>query len=380
MPGGISRYVQNISKELTELGVDVTVTTLRPKGCPSFEKRGNVQIYRTLSGSDLAVNLYLLAVKKYIDKINRKKSIDIIHGQLPLIQTALLPKNTHFIETVHSTSKIEIDTLKNLPFSEIAAWEKYLIVFSSIYRVLEKIVLSKADICIAVSNHVKEEVMKTFGQQLSQKMTVVPNGVNIFQFNPNIDGSSFRRQLGTEQDYIFGFLGRLCGRKNIKTLILAFSNVAKEDSHVKLAIGGSGDASYKNQLVALTKKCRISDKIIFLGYIPERDVPKFYSACDAIVIPSYQESFGITILEGMASAKPIIAACAGGIVEFVKDGKNGILFNPKDPMGLAKAMLKVKDSQKLTRQISSWARNTAKTKYSWKSVARGILKIYDKLI
>ncbi|GAF83444.1 unnamed protein product, partial [marine sediment metagenome] len=153
--------MQNISKELTDLGVDVTVATLRPRGCPSFEKRENVHVYRTLSSSDLAVNLYLVAVKRYIDKINRKKVIDIIHGQLPLIQTVLLPKKTHFIETVHSVSKIEIDALKNLSFSEIAAWEKYLIVFSPIYHILEKIVFSKADICIAVSNHVKEEVMKT---------------------------------------------------------------------------------------------------------------------------------------------------------------------------------------------------------------------------
>lgn len=381
MAGGISRYVQNVSGELTELGVDITVVTLRSRGCPKFEKIGNVQIYRVLSGSDLSVNLYLVWVKRIVAKLNKKKEIDIIHGQLPLIQTVLLPKTTTpFVETVHSVSKIEVDALRNVPFSEIAAWEKYLIAFASVYRVLEKIVFSKADACIAVSHHVKEEVLNEFGHELGNRTTVIPNGVNTTQFHPNNEGIQFRKRLGTEQDYILGFLGRLCGRKNIKTLVLAFSLVAKEDPLVKLAIGGSGDAGYIKQIVQLAKKRNIRDKIVFTGYVPEKDVPQFYAACDAIVVPSFQESFGITILEGMASAKPIIAAKAGGIIEFVKNGENGLLFDPKNPVELTKAIMRLKDNLKLARRISSRARKMVEKKYSWNVVTQKILKIYDKLI
>ncbi|MFQ5821066.1 MAG: glycosyltransferase family 4 protein [Candidatus Heimdallarchaeota archaeon] len=381
MAGGISRYVQNVSRELSELDVDVTVVTLRPRGCPKFEKIGNVQIYRVLSGSDLSVNLYLVWVKRIVAKLIKKKEIDIIHGQLPLIQTVLLPKTTTpFVETVHSVSKIEVDALKNVPFSEIAAWEKYLIVFASVYRGLEKIVFSKADACIAVSHHVKEEVLNEFGQELGRRTTVIPNGVNTSQFHPNIEGIQFRKRLGTEQDYILGFLGRLCGRKNIKTLVLAFSLVAKEDPQVKLAIGGSGDAGYIKQIVELAIKRKIRDKIVFTGYVPEKDVPKFYSACDAIVVPSFQESFGITILEGMATAKPIIAAKAGGIIEFVKNGENGLLFDPKNPVDLTKAVMRIKDNLKLARRISTQARKMVEKNYSWSVITQKILKIYDKLI
>ena len=381
MSGGISRYVQNVSKELGNLGVDITVLTLRPSGCPSFEQMRNVQIYRVLSGSDLSVNLFILGVRRYLKTIKRKKEIDIIHGQLPLIQSVFLPKSsTPMVETIHSVSKIEIDALKNLNFSEIAAWEKYLIVFGSIYRVLEKIVFTKADVCIAVSNHVKEEVEEEFNHGLSRRIVVIPNGVDPSIFHSNVDGQTIRTKLGTNNEFIIGFLGRLCGRKNIKTLIRAFSDVVKVYSDVKLAIGGSGDPGYVNQLVDLARQHNISHKIVFLGYIPDEDVPRFYAACDMIVVPSFQESFGITILEGMASKKPIAAANAGGIVEFVKDGVNGVLFNPKNHVELANAILKVKDDEKFARTISSRARKMAETKYSWNSVAHRIIKVYDKMI
>ncbi|MFQ6126167.1 MAG: glycosyltransferase family 4 protein [Candidatus Heimdallarchaeota archaeon] len=381
MAGGISRYVQNVSRELTKLGVDVTVITLRSKGCPKFEEIGNVQIYRILSGSDLSVNLYLVWVKRVLNKINQNKEIDIIHGQLPLIQTVLLPKSTTpFVETVHSTSKIEVDALKNIPFSEIAAWEKYLIVFAPVYRTLEKIVFSKADACIVVSHHVKDEVLNEFGQELGNKTTIIPNGVDISQFHPDIEGTQFRKRLGNEQDYIIGFLGRLCGRKNIKTLVLAFSLVVKKDPQVKLVIGGSGDAGYIKQIMELAKKRKIHDKIVFTGYVQEKEVPLFYAACDTIVVPSFQESFGITILEGMATAKPIIAAKTGGIIEFVKNKENGLLFDPKNPIDLAKAVMRIKDNLKLARRISTRSRKIVEKNYSWGVITQKILKIYDKLI
>ncbi|MFX0199183.1 MAG: glycosyltransferase, partial [Candidatus Hodarchaeota archaeon] len=100
----------------------------------------------------------------------------------------------------------------------------------------------------------------------------------------------------------------------------------------------------------------------------------------AIVVPSFQESFGITILEGMATAKPIIAAKAGGIIEFVKNEENGLLFDPKNPVDLTKAVMRIKDNLKLARRISSRARKMVEKNYSWGIITQKILKIYDKLI
>jgi glycosyltransferase involved in cell wall biosynthesis len=159
----------------------------------------------------------------------------------------------------------------------------------------------------------------------------------------------------SSRDFVIGFLGRLTWEKGLEYLILAMRRIVKNKKNVKLLIAGESEKiaggkkeSVKEKLLKMINKFNLNNKVIFTGFIEERELIKFYSSCDIIVVPSYDrlESFNLVQIEAMLCKTPVIVTDMPGVRTPVLLTKGGILIKPKDEKGLVKAILKILKNKK----------------------------------
>ncbi len=124
------------------------------------------------------------------------------------------------------------------------------------------------------------------------------------------------------------YTGTIQPRKNIAGLIKAWSIMRRKyNVKCKLVIAGKQGWLYSD-IMSLIKNSEFSDDIIYMGYIPDEDLPYIFNAADVYVYPSFYEGFGLTILEAMACGVPVIASNNSSLPEVVGDA--GILVDPSD--------------------------------------------------
>lgn len=178
-------------------------------------------------------------------------------------------------------------------------------VFRWVYRL--------ADQVIGVSQSVKNHMVNT-GEIPESKGKVIYNPVSIPTPFPKKESPNFE----------IVYVGRLEIVKNVETLIKAFANSNHAHAHLTIV----GDGRERHHLEALTSTLQMDSKITFTGFTSEPS--KYLSNADLFVLPSFSEGFGIAAAEALFLKIPVLCSRVGGIPEFVKDGENGWLFDPKN--------------------------------------------------
>lgn len=172
------------------------------------------------------------------------------------------------------------------------------------------------------------------------------------------------------------YIGGFSPRKNVKSLICAFSKIYKDlKEEYSLVIVGANkdDASYLNDF---SNNLELSSKIIFTGFAPENMLPILYNGCDVFVYPSLYEGFGLPPLEAMCCGAPVITSNLSSIPEVVKDA--GILINPYSLDSLMEAMIKVLNSEELKSSLSLSGLKRA-SDFSWIKTAEETLNAYKSI-
>ncbi|MGQ9788191.1 MAG: glycosyltransferase [Candidatus Hadarchaeaceae archaeon] len=214
------------------------------------------------------------------------------------------------------------------------------------------IVPSRALKSVLTSHHIKKAI------------SIIPSGIDINFFRP-VKKETARESLGlNEGERIFLSLGRLGHEKNVDVIIRAFTKVDG-----KLLIAGRGPAT--KRLRKLRDKLSLKKKVLFLGYVPEKLKPLYYSAADAFIIASKSETQALVVVEAMACGCPVIGANSLAIPEIIKDGENGYLFSPRNTAELAQILCSYGPSTKLRNQ----ALKTAK-KFSVTECTKKLEKFY----
>jgi phosphatidylinositol alpha-mannosyltransferase len=241
---------------------------------------------------------------------------------------------------------------------------------NSLYRfgaVLLRLLLYKAyqkiDYHIAVSNIAKLEAEKV----IPGKYRLIPNAVDIVQFSPE------HKPLEKFKDEKFNimFLGRLERRKGVEYLIRAFKKVQKEVQRVR-----EGDEG--RRLKDLTERLGLKD-VVFEGYIDEKLKPRYYASSNLCVFPAtWGESFGIVLIEAMASGKVPIAFANEGY-SFVLRNLPELLVENKDVDKLATKIVRFVKDNDLRREYEKECL-IEKEKFGWERVGSQILLIYKKLL
>lgn len=174
---------------------------------------------------------------------------------------------------------------------------------------------------------------------LRSPTTVISNGLDTNRYKPGEEGVAevtARYNLPSGSRVLF--VGRLMKDKKIDILLKAMAQViAHCDAHLLLV--GRGDE--RTELQRLAEECCIRERVRFLGFIPEEDLPALYRASNLFAITSLSEVQSIPTLQAAATALPIVAADAAALPELVKDGVNGFLVAPDDAAATAQAILRI---------------------------------------
>jgi glycosyltransferase involved in cell wall biosynthesis len=117
-----------------------------------------------------------------------------------------------------------------------------------------------------------------------------------------------------------------------------------------------------------------------ISNIPHFKLPEFYSAADALVVPSIYDAFPKVILEAMACNTPVIASSVGGIPEVVHHEKTGLCVRPANPNDLTETVIRLIGNPQLKENITYKARKLVKQQFTWKHAAKRTLEVYEKLI
>jgi len=213
-------------------------------------------------------------------------------------------------------------------------------------------------------------------------VTPVYEGVNTEFFNPNIDPSNIREKYSG--DPIIFSLGRLVQYKGFEYAIKSVPIIKKRFPNLKWIIGGTGPLS--NSLNKLIKNLKLENSIHLIGFIPEKDLPSFYSACDLYVAPSIidekgnTEGLNVSVLEAASTGKPVIATKVGGLIEAVKDGETGLLVQEKNSLKLANTITTLISNKKLAISLGNKGRKRIMKYFDINIIAENMINIFEETI
>jgi D-inositol-3-phosphate glycosyltransferase len=226
---------------------------------------------------------------------------------------------------------------------------------------------------VAPTEKEKEELIRHYGA-LPERIGVVPCGVNLEQFKP-VSKESARQYLGfANDDKIILFVGRIDPLKGIDKLIKAIPYLQNIQG-LRLVIIGGGEHSQREieQLQELSCDLHIQDFVTFPGLIKHEQLPYFYSAADACIVPSYYESFGMVALESLACGTPVIATNVGNLKSVIRQGETGYVITDNAPHHLADKIALLL-SRPGTDTEAALSIRASVSRFSWSNIAEAIIK------
>lgn len=249
---------------------------------------------------------------------------------------------------------------------------------------LRKTVYKIADQCsagyvtryIAVSKALKIRLVEKY-KIPANKITVIYNGVELDQYNPNMNVSeTVRRSLGITDDHpIIGTIGRLVYQKGFSYFLKAAERVYSKKKQVRFVIVGHGQE--EANLKSLAESLGISKLCTFAGL--RFDVAHLLSAFDIFVLPSVLEGLPRIVIEAMAMERPIVATDIDGVREELKHNKTGLLVPPADYVSLADAILSLLDDQEKAESLGRQARKDAEQMFDLKHTLVNVENLYKEV-
>ena len=202
-----------------------------------------------------------------------------------------------------------------------------------------------ADKIISTSTEEKNSLITETGVDPGSIEVIYP-GINQELFYPVEDKSVFAETGYGAQDRILLYVGRMEPVKGLMSVIDALGNLKKAKSQLfdrlKLVVIGGGEKtrdfarnSVIIQIQSAVREKDLGNHVVFLGSRLQSELKKYYSAADALIVPSLYESFGLVVLEALACGTPVIVSQIGKMKTIVKEGKNGFCFLPNSPDSLA---------------------------------------------
>jgi len=177
-----------------------------------------------------------------------------------------------------------------------------------------------------------------------------------------------------------GTVGRLDPIKNQRGLLLAFRTILERhpDWRGRVHLIIAGDGPLRGELAALVRELSLEDSAWLAG--ARADVPELMRAMDVFVLPSINEGISNTILEAMATGRPVVAGRVGGNPELVVDGLTGALYDSDDPSGLEAALETYVQQAELRRSHGEAARQRVVEQFSLEAMVARYGEFYDDVL
>jgi glycosyltransferase involved in cell wall biosynthesis len=261
--------------------------------------------------------------------------------------------------------------------------------------------IEAVDAIVAVSDHVAALVRNALAD-CDRPIITAYNGVDTSLFKPNASAPEDKRKARGPR---LLFVGRVSPEKGVHTLLEAFVEIAKHSPDATLdLIGGKfslprdflvgisedplvaaldrfydeSKGSYQQYLEDFVRRAGLTQRVRFLGAVPHAQLISAYQNADVLINPSLSESFGITVVEAMASGVPVVVTRVGGMKETVVNGETGFAVEPDEPEKLARAITSILGDTTLADQMGRAGRARATEMFSWKARAARLLQAYAR--
>ena len=369
-PGGVKRHVLGLAQEFRKRGIRVKIIVPRREKSENYGKDvillgSSFPLHVAGTQADISINFNPLAIGEVLEK----EKFDVLHFHNFVIPSAL--------QILEQSKSLNILTF-HANLGKVGLFKT----FPGLIYIFNKIAQWKIDGIIGVN----PLNLRTFKNYKGPKI-VIPNGIDLNEFNTRvpkikkfIDGkiNPFDKlRVNPEQSRRINilFLGRLEERKGLIYLLRAFKILNKRYSNLRLIVVGEGPL--RSDCENWVKKNKLNN-VVFEGAAKEGTVPPYYRSADIYCSPAiYGESFGIVLIEAMASGTPVVAFANEGYKTVLEKGKGKrFLVRPKDYKTLAKKLEMLIKSLQLRKEMSEWGIQEAK-KYSWPKIADQVLAFYE---
>jgi len=221
----------------------------------------------------------------------------------------------------------------------------------------------------------------------SERLEVVPNGVDVARFASAGDTTTVRRDAVRERSGTgrgvgptVVFLGRIEHRKGADVAVRAFLRLAGERPEVRLRVLGDGPLAPKLERLRSAAPDDVAARLELVGRVEPRDLPAMLAAADVVMLPSRGgESFGIVLLEAMAADVAIVATDIPGYRAVARHDREALLVPPDDEVALAAGVARLLDDPSLAARLRANGRVRA-DEHDWEVVARRMQQVYRRAI
>ncbi len=370
---GVATSVFMLKTELERMGQQVYVFTTTTPGAPEFEH--NVFRVPSLPCVFITERRVGMFYSNRLAHVIKKLDLDIIHThtEFSLGIFGRIMAKEHRLPIVHTYHTIYEDYTHYINKMHIEAVEQKAKAFM---RMFSKIYCNTAETVVVPTIKVKE-LLESY--HVTKTIEVIPTGIDLEKFNrirySTNEMNQLRLSYGVKEDEkLILSLGRVSAEKNIEELLRIMPTYMKQHDNVKFMIVGDGPDC--ERLMKLAESLPYSDRIIFTGSKPWDMIGKFYQIGNVFVSASNSETQGLTFIEAMASALPVVAKVDPCLDEILEEGYNGYTFqNEKECMdGLDKVLYS-------TNEID-YCNNAVKKveKYSTAQFAANMVQVYEKLL
>ncbi|MEV0582478.1 glycosyltransferase [Nonomuraea sp. NPDC050310] len=365
---GAAYFTHRLATGLAERGNQVHVICQSEDGPRKTDLVDGVVVHRLRSAPLLVHPTMRVTVPGRLDRLMAAIEPDVLHTQghfvvgraaiaaarrrgVPVVATNhFMPDN--LFQFAHIPDRLRIKAGR-------IAWRDFARIFA------------KAD-HITTPTRLAAELLSDQGFQ--REVEAVSCGIDLARFHPHTEPKAWARKLFDLEDRpTVLFVGRLDEEKRLDELVRALPYILNE-TDAQLAFVGKGNQ--RGKLEQLARRIGVGDRVRFLGFVPDEQMPQAFAAADAFGMPGVAELQSIATLEAMASGLPVVAADAMALPHLV-DG-NGYLYQPGDVISLARHLTSILTDEALRERLGKASRELALTHDHQTSLAR-FEQIYDEV-
>ena len=386
--GGQNVYVAHLARELAAAGYLVDIFTRRDSMMHKqvVEWRDNIRVVHVPAGPAHYVPkeqmlAYMETFARFVARFARRQDAlyDIVHANFfmsgMVAQHIKRELGIPFVITFHALGHVR----RTAQGSADA--------FPPARLLIEHALMRDADRIIAECAQDRQDMEQLYGAEAS-RIDIVPCGFDPQELWP-VPARLARQKLSLPvSKFVVLQLGRMVPRKGIDNVIESVALLRQRHGvdAMLLVVGGEGDARAAceapelTRLRSLAREHGVADMVQFTGRKNRSELRYYYSAADVFVTTPWYEPFGITPVEAMACARPVIGAEVGGIKSTVIDGKTGFLVPARDPQAVAEKLAALHANPELARNLGDEGMRRAFQHYTWRSVAQQAAAIYETAV
>jgi phosphatidylinositol alpha-mannosyltransferase len=354
-PGGVNEHVVELDRQFRRLGHDTRILAATSLDVGELDDGHVCRIGAAVplpsngSKARIAVSpMVTLKVRQFL----QAEHFDVIHLHEPLTPMLCLAVLLH-------SKSVNVGTFHAArPANLLYHYTKAIL----------DMFFDKLDARIAVSEAAREFVDGYF----PARFDIVPNGISVEQFRPDV--APLPELMDGRKNILF--VGRFDeARKGFRYLARAMPLVQQQFPDIRLVVVGQGDPARWERYFA-----RRNVDVVFAGFVDPELKPRYFASCDVFCAPSTgRESFGLILLEGLATGKPVVASAIAGYSGVIRNGIDGVLVEPKDHNALALAIVRVLADGELRDRLSASAVEHVR-QFLWPVVAERVLEVYERAL